>query len=182
MGDSRHTAVRGEEKIKRQRQEQPPLIKNALSHAARSYIHSLSPMPGNVFTPHILTAAHTFCLYCTAKGYTHFYVITHMSWCTQCLISLEKRVHAHSVHKCAVALGLNWKHLLSLMRNMYRSFNVSCSTNKEKDTHAHTCPWTCYLVSWSSWHKFCFTHKMSLYPHSLFCVLMFCTVCPIELQ
>ena len=61
VGDSRHTAVRGEEEIKRQCQEQPPLIKNAPSQAARSYIHTLSLMHGNVFTLLNLTSAHVFC-------------------------------------------------------------------------------------------------------------------------
>lgn len=114
VGDSRHTAVRGEQEIKKQCQEQPPLIKNALSHAARSYIHTLSLMPGNVFTPHNLTSAYIFCLYCTAKGYTHLYVITHR-------IALLIHILMHSVfdisgktsvntlcaEKGAVTLGFN---------------------------------------------------------------------------
>lgn len=76
VGDSRHTALRGEEEIKRQCQDQPSFDENPPSQAATSYIHPLSLMHVNEFTALNLTAAHTLCLDCTD---THIckYVMTH---------------------------------------------------------------------------------------------------------
>lgn len=71
VGDSRHTAVRGEEEIKRQRQQQPPLIKMLHLTLPDLTFITLSLMHGNVFTLLNLTPAHIFCLDCAAKGYTH---------------------------------------------------------------------------------------------------------------